>query len=294
MKKLPIAFLIAFVGVAFAFPPTFCNGCKPILSHKGIMSKNTLKNKMCESDSEFINMGCFNGEVELTGAIVSAYNNDEDENIFEVRFYPDTNLYLPFLYNSYCDFVYEEQGAIFNETTQKWDCSKVKLEFKQLDFGVKLKFDSKKVFLPKEIASKHLGENGIRAKVRLKDYRIYGEGEAGYEAWATLVEFSPLGEMYEHNKDNGDFTILKYGSKDSFINLRDKPNGNIIARIQASDILYGAKNGQILATFSGGVCLDESALDEWVEVFYLPPNTTKAQEAINGYIYKSQLKTKCE
>lgn len=298
MKKLAFL-LVVFVSVAFAFPPTFCNGCKPILSDKGVMSKNTLKNKVCENDKF---MGCFSGEVELTGAVVSAYNYSEGINDFEVRFYPDTNLDLPFLYDSYCDFVHQEQGAVFDETTQKWDCSNVKLKFERLNDGLKLKIDTKKVFLPQEITNKHLGENVIRAKVQLKDYGFGVEGDSGRDAWATLVEFSPLSEIYEHNEVDFEsnkavyesFAILDYKSKDSFINLRDKPRGNIIAQIKESDILYGKgknlKKGQIWATFDKEhICFDESALDEWIEVFYLPPEATKPQEAIYGYIHKSQI-----
>lgn len=292
MKKLAFL-LVVFVGVAFADSADFCSACEPHLSNKGVMSKNTLKNKMCENDSKFINMGCFSGEVELTGAVVSAYNHEYEANVFEVRFYPDTNLDLPFLYVSFCDATDKERGAVFDEATRSWDCSNVKLKFERLHFGVALKIDTKKVFLPKEITNKHLGENGIRAKVRLKDYGFFGEGDAGGDAWATLVEFSPLGEMYEISKDDGDFAILDYKSKDSFINLRDKPRGNIITQIQKSDILYGkGKNltkGQIWATFSKYACFDKSALDEWIEVFYLPPEATKPQEAIYGYIHKSQI-----
>lgn len=302
MKKLA-CLLVAFVCVAFAFPPTFCNGCKPILSDKGVMSKNTLKKQMCENDSKFINMGCFSGEVELTGVIVSAYDYNYGSPVFEVRFHPDTNLDLPFLYDSYCDFVHQEQGAVFDETTQKWDCSNVKLKFERLHFGVALKIDTKKVFLPQEITNKHLGENVIRAKVQLKDYGFGIDGDSG-DAWATLVEFSPLSEIYEHNEVDFEsnkavyesFAILDYESEDSFINLHDKPRGNIIAQIQESDMLYGIikegklTKGQIWATFDKEhICFDESALDEWIEVFYLPPEATKPQEAIYGYIHKSQI-----
>lgn len=301
MKKL-VFLLVVFVGVAFADSADFCSACEPHLSNKGVMSKNTLKNKMCENDSKFINMGCFSGEVELTGVIVSAYDYNYGSPVFEVRFHPDTNLDLPFLYDSYCDFVHQEQGAVFDETTQKWDCSNVKLKFKRLNDGLKLKIDTKKVFLPKEITNKHLGENVIRAKVQLKDYGFGIEGDSGRDAWATLVEFSPLSEIYEHNEVDFEsnkavyesFAILDYESKDSFINLHDKPRGNIIAQIQESDMLYGKgeklTKGQIWATFDKEhICFDESALDEWIEVFYLPPEATKPQEAIYGYIHKSQI-----
>lgn len=124
MKKL-VFLLVAFVGVAFAFPPDFCNGCKPILSDKGVMSKNTFKNKACKSGD--FGVGCFSGEVELTGAIVSAYNYEYEVNVFEARFYPDTNLDLPFLYKNFCNDTHKEQGAVFDEVTRSWDCSNVSL-----------------------------------------------------------------------------------------------------------------------------------------------------------------------
>lgn len=113
-----------------------------------------------------------------------------------------------------------------------------------------------------------------------------------------------MSEIYEHNEVDFEsnkavyesFAILDYESKDSFINLRDKPNGNIIAQIQESDMLYGIikeeklTKGQIWATFDKEhICFDESVLDEWIEVFYLPPEATKPQEAIYGYIHKTQI-----
>ena len=292
MKKLGLAILIAglLAQVAFAVPPYFCNGCKPHLSDKGVMSKNTLECIECKDNEVGLVSGSFWGEVELTGVVVSAYNYEAGRNIFETRFYPDSNLDLPFLPSGFCD------GGVFDEKMQGFDCAHIK--FERLHFGVVLKIDSKKVFLPKAIADKHLGENGIRAKVRLKDYNFYGEfdenSKVGHEAYATLIEFSPLGEIYEHNKDNGEFISLKYGSKDSVVNLRDKPKGNIIAQIRREDMRCGAERAKILWVyypFDEEIYLPQ---DEWLEVFYLPPNAKKPQDAIFGYIHSSQLKVSCE
>ena len=296
MKKLGLIFLIAelLAQVAFAFPPDFCNGCEPHLSNKGVMSKNTLKHKPCmDNESIRVNLGCFSGEVELTGVVVSAYNNEEEANFFETRFYPDRNLDLPFLYYSYCDASGAElYGGVFDDKAQRWDCSGAKIPFKRLPFGVKLTIDSKKVFLPKAIVDKHLGESGIRAKVRLKDYYFWGEDASGYDVYATLIEFSPLGEIYEHNKDNGEFISLKYGSKDSFVNLRDKPNGNIIAQIKRDDMQCGAEKAKIL--WLNSIYYEKLPQNKWLEVFYYPLNAKKPQEAIYGYIHSSQLKLSCK
>ena len=73
-----------------------------------------------------------------------------------------------------------------------------------------------------------------RAKVRLKDYRFYGEGDAGHEIYANIerveilsgISISPL--AYE---DLGSLR-LKYKSADSYINLRQSPNGTIITQIK--------------------------------------------------------------
>ena len=296
IKKLGLIFLaVGFLAqVAFAFPPYFCNGCEPHLSNKGVMSKNTLKRITCKNDEMGYALNCFSGEVELTGVVVSAYNYEEGENLFETRFYPDRNLNLPFLYSSRCgEYAVKFYGAHYDEKTQRFDCSRIK--FERLHFGVLLKIDSKKAFLPKAITDKHLGESGIRAKVRLKDYSFYGEGDAGHEAYATLIEFSPLGKIYEHNGDEGVFVSLQYGSKDNIVNLRDKPKGNIIAQIKAGDMRCGVESGEILwVDYPYDTEIKSLPQNEWLEVFYLAPNAKKPQEAIYGYIHSSQLKVSCE
>ena len=74
--------------------------------------------------------------------VVSAYNNEEGENLFETRFYPDRNLDLPFLYSSWCgEYAVKFYGAHCDEKTQRFDCSHIK--FERLHFGVFLKIDSK-------------------------------------------------------------------------------------------------------------------------------------------------------
>ncbi len=309
VSKILLAFAFAFSAVAFgsvSYPPYFCDDCAPFTSKKGIMTLNTLQRVDCKEINEYgvYNLGCFSGEVELTGAIESAYRVESPEDYassFVILFHPDKNVGLPFLPYSRCDSALEYKGAVFDERAQKWDCSKVELEFWNLQdsrtYGIKIRAISD---LPKEIVNTHLGGNGIRAKVRLKDYEFIGEGEAGSSAYATLIDFSPLSKIYKWGA-NDEYVSLKYGSKDSVINLRDNPKGKIIAQIKASDMRCGKEKAKIIWAKYPFAELAEDGLmpkslpkNEWLEVFYLPPNAKKPQEAIYGYIHSSQLKMSCE
>ncbi|MGX3043740.1 hypothetical protein [Helicobacter sp. T3_23-1056] len=314
ISKILFALAFACGAVAFgnandSYPPYFCDDCRPFTSKKGVMTLNTLQRVDCKEIQYgfygYYNLGCFSGEVELTGAITSRYTIDSPEDYassFVVFFHPDENVGLPFLPYSRCDSALEYKGAVFDEKAQKWDCSKVELEFwDNRAYGIKIKaISGEKGFLLKEIVNKHLGGNGIRAKVRLTDYEFIGEGEAGSEAYATLVEFSPLSKIYKWHT-NDEYVSLKYGSKDSFINLRYNPKGNIIAQIKRKDMRCGAERAKIVwakypftELVEDEVMPDSLPQNEWLEVFYLPPNAKKPQEAIYGYIHSSQLKVSCE
>ena len=310
LVKILFAFAFAFCAVAFgrddSYPPYFCDDCDPFTSKKGVMTLNTLKRVDCKEIQYgfygYYNLGCFSGEVELTGAIESAYRVESPEDYassFVILFHPDKNVGLPFLPYSRCDSALEDKGAVFDERAQKWDCSKVELEFDSRIYDIKIKpISDEKGFLPEEIVNKHLGGNGIRAKVRLKDYEFIGEGESGSSAYATLVEFSPLSKVYKWHT-NDEYVSLKYGTKDSFVNLRESPNGKIIAQIKRDDMRCGKEKAKIIWAKYPFAELAEDVPEslpknEWLEVFYLPPNAKKPQEAIYGYIHSSQLKVSCE
>ena len=303
LSKILLA--LAFGAVAFGsddfYPPYFCDDCDPFTSKKGVMTLNTLKRVDCKEINEYgvYNLGCFSGEVELTGAITSRYAIESPEDYassFVILFHPDKNVGLPFLPYSRCDSALEDKGAVFDEKAQKWDCSKVELEFDSRIYDIKI--SDEKGFLLKEIVNKHLGGNGIRAKVRLKDYEFIGEGESGSSAYATLIDFSLLSKVYKWHT-NDEYVSLKYGTKDSFINLRDNPKGKIIAQISREDMRCGKEKAQIIWAKYPFAELAENMpkslpKNEWLEVFYLPPNAKKPQEAIYGYIHSSQLKMSCE
>lgn len=265
-----------------------------LLSDKGEMSGD-LKARKCGKDIELGEISlCFDGELTLTGVLVREDNDNGDTLYDALRFYPDKNAFLPFLFSTF------DIESVEN------------LDFERLKIGVLIeKMD--KIKLPKPMNSRIFGTAFMRARVKMREYRVLGEGEAAREAYATLISFTPISEIHTQTPNlseikpekfeayfDGSFKqiaifaglpLLKYASKDEFINIRATPNGRVIAKIHAADYKNG---GKIL--LADGVGLDSSNLEPfftknaaWVEVFYLPPKAKNTLEALHGYIHSSQL-----
>ena len=265
------------VVVAFGFPRELMH--TGLLSDSGIVSYDSLT----FSGTNGVEEVSFAGEVELTGVLEKGYEGEMEGSQMSLRFYPDTNLKLPFLYHSFISID----------------------ELKKIDFTkhrenrAVLIHNAGELTLPGELGmdKKIFGVVAARAKVRLKDYRFYGEGDAGHEIYANIerveilsgISISPL--AYE---DLGSLR-LKYKSTDSYINLRQSPNGTIITQIKrecvAKDFGGGASSeagarlyyaGESLSARSKGSAQDSA----WLGVFYFPNG---AKSPIFGYIHESQV-----
>ena len=100
--------------------------------------------------------------------------------------------------------------------------------------------------------------------------------------------------------------ILRYASKDSYINLRESPNGKILYAIQKNEVAtykktpdeeFGilfckmtessANKGRIV--FLG----KDSTNPKWYKVAYIPPNAKDTSKAIYGVIHSSQVGFEC-
>lgn len=264
-------------AVAFGFPRELTH--TGLLSDSGIVSYDSLT----FSGTNGVEEVSFAGEVELTGVLEKGYEGEMEGSQMSLRFYPDTNLKLPFLYHSFISID----------------------ELKKIDFTkhrenrAVLIHNARELTLPGELGmdKKIFAIVAARAKVRLKHYRFYGEGDAGHEIYANIerveilsgISISPL--AYE---DLGSLR-LKYKSTDSYINLRQSPNGTIITQIKrervAKDFGGGASSeagarlyyaGESLSARSKGSAQDSA----WLGVFYFP-NGTKSP--IFGYIHESQV-----
>ncbi len=267
MKKI-ILFLLS-INFLWAFPPDAAH-FNELLSDNGKMTKNTLKVKKLDGTYSAAKI-YFDGEVTLTGVLERA---DDFEANNALRFYPDNNIDLPFL---------------FSTDSHNIDDYK---EFERLDFGILL--DDKNVNLPSPLNKAFLGVSAVRAEVTIRNYSFYGEGEAGREAYGELVNFKLLGDIkteyfdkynYEF-KGEAIYSILEYNSKDDYVNIRDKPNGKIIGKILKNDMINNG--GLLLEVDINGDLSDWEK--NWIEVYYLPPDDNDGKDAIHGFVHGSQIK----
>ncbi|ASJ21524.1 hypothetical protein [Brachyspira hampsonii] len=283
MKKI-ILFLLS-INLLWAFPPSEAYFSE-LLSYDGKVIKNTLKAYNAESDG----MVYFDGEITLTGVLERSDNYDMGNNYTALRFYPDNNVDLPFLYAS-SEMNLKNQGA--SKYGDSWDFSGV--EFDRLEFGVLL--ENIEVKLPESLNKRFLGAAAVRAEVTIRNYRFYGEGEASREAYGDIVGFKALGDVetkyfskYNYNVGEVHYNELQYNSKDNYVNIRDKANGKIIGKILKNDMLY---DGGVLLSINGeGIDYMnyENFEKKWHEVFYLPPEAEDGKDAIHGFVHGSQIK----
>lgn len=262
-------------AVAFGFPRELTH--TGLLSDSGIMSYDSLTFIGGIDGTEEVSFG---GEVELTGVLEKGYEDEMEGSQISLRFYPDKNLALPFLYDSLMGV---DELKKIDFTKHRENRSVLILNARDLALQGELGLD-KKIF----------GVVAARAKVRLKDYRFYGEGEAGHEIYANIERVEILsGISISPYEDLGSLR-LKYKSADSYINLRQSPNGTIITQIKRGDVAKdfggGASNeagarlyyaGESLSARSKGSAQDSA----WLGVFYFPNG---AKSPIFGYIHESQ------
>ena len=283
MKKI-ILFLLS-INLLWAFPPSEAYFSE-LLSDNGKVTKNTMQ----AYDVNDYGMVYFDGEITLTGVLERSDNDDMGNNYTALRFYPDNNVDLPFLYVS-SEMNLKNQGA--SKYGDSWDFSGV--EFDRLEFGVLLK--NIEVKLPEPLNKRFLGVAAVRAEVTIKNYRFYGEGDAGREAYGDIVGFKALGDVEteyfskdNYNAGNVYYSELQYNSKDNYVNIRDKANGKIIGKILKRDMIY---NGGVLLSINGAG-IDymnyENFEKNWHEVFYLPPEAEDGKYAIHGFVHGSQVK----
>ncbi|WP_300366252.1 hypothetical protein [Brachyspira sp.] len=264
MKKI-ILFLLS-INLLWAFPPQIY--FSELLSDNGKMTKNTLKVKNLDGTYSAAVI-YFSGEITLTGVLERA---DDFETNNALRFYPDNNIDLPFL---------------FSTDSHKIEDYK---EFERLKFGVLL--DDKNINLPSPLNKAFLGVSAVKAEVTIRNYHFYGEGEAGREAYGELVSFKLLGDIKTeyftkdnyYYRGNGNYNILKYNSKDDYVNIRDKANGKIIGKILKNDMI---NNGGLLLAIDDYYGSNEK---DWCEVYYMPPNAKDGKDAIHGFVHGSQIK----
>lgn len=294
----------------FAFPPDMTS--THLLSHEGEIISSTLQPAYAQRGRIV-----FVGQITLTGVLERSDNYDMGEYSDSLRFYPDSNLSLPFMYNSFppLDDSYNKQ--IWQQSIKDYKTKDITFEtklpitdpklfstlFKRLKFGVLLtNRDILLPKLPKDMQERIYGTSALRVRITLTDYRLYGEGDAGGEAEAKAIDILPLGNVeqtyeklsYHNGKMIADYRLpLALNTKDSYVNLRKSPNGQIITAITKGAMAQGAMivsaNDEDITCEELEKCLSQ-AQSKWIEVYYIPPNATSGRDVRFGYIHISQIK----
>ncbi|MGX3045713.1 hypothetical protein [Helicobacter sp. T3_23-1056] len=161
--------------------------------------------------------------------------------------------------------------------------------------------------LPKELydlASKNpLSIIGVRVSARLKtldittgdgdEWRFFGEIQNLQPIGKTFVKYPNRLELYVLGA-NGE-AILAYASKDSYVNLRESPNGKILYAIQKNDMPSNVCEYAKYKTNKGVIIFlgKDSANPKWYKIAYIPPNAKDTSKAIYGVIHNSQVGFEC-
>lgn len=289
MKNLAIIMAILLMCVSFGNgkcmdkQDEICN--ESLLNNKGKMTLNTLIPNYGNKNSLH-----FDGEVDLTGVLEKRLViNRPDGGYYEFRFYPDNNLSLP--YSSKPHLLGTKIENPENEDFD-WDYTKAKIKDfnERLESGVLIRsghlllVDFK---LPSEMQREIFGAIAVRVKVTLDYYQILAYND--YKLAAASIERLTADDFvktYYYKAGDGDKDMkMLYNSKDSYVNLRRSPNGEIITAIQAKDMKGFFQKAYIY--YMGWH-------DGWYGVYYLPPNALDGKDAIYGYIHKSQIKKRTQ
>lgn len=160
--------------------------------------------------------------------------------------------------------------------------------------------------LPKELydlsQTNPLSIIGLRVSARLKaldittsdgdEWEFFGQIENIQTKSKTTIKYPNKLELYALGVSD---SILFYASKDSYINLRQSPNGKILQTIQKDDMLNNCntpgnelKNQGILLSLG-----QNSTNPKWLKVAYIPPEAKDTSKAIYGVIHESQVILGC-
>ena len=323
VKMVKIVAFVAFLGsgqlfggVDFAYTEWRDKLEKSTNKTTQIVIKNDTEGKLKETkcqSKEDLREGytCFGGEIEVSGMLVR-----EESRLGDILYVVlDKNFRLPIM----------ERGKPSSTDV------------------VLLTADN--TLLPQPLQKRTFGGVGIMATIKIKDYKYLHK----YDYYmtndlyikATLIEATPFANaeyeyihglkhydetdcvgmrecdsciysgVYSIFKGNTDWKLLimHYNSKDSFVNLHDKPNGKVIAKIYAKDMKCGKEKGRIYLIDEDTKSMGQiaSGKKKWLKVYYLPTieitekitenemaDLLDVSKAIFGYIHSSQLKVSCK
>lgn len=346
MKTLPkIVKIIAFV--AFVYGGQLFGGGFDIWEYAEWLDelkkstqapiKNNIEGKLLEikcQSKEDLDEGytCFDGEIEVSGMLV---RNDDDVRIDKpLYFILDKNFHLPAKWVgepvSASVVLLNADNTLLPQPLQKRTLGgigiRAKITIKDYKYLHIHRFVDNVLYIEATLIEATPFANAEYIYHNNKLNKLVGAGDItfvdtennklSYDEWETCLDDRHdcyyLGKFATFEGDVGDafvLPIMHYDSKDSFVNLRDKPNGKVITKIYAKDMRCGKEKGRIYLIDEDTKSMGQiaSGKKKWLKVYYLPTieitemitkndmgDYLDVSKAIFGYIHSSQLKVSCK
>ena len=280
MKKLIILCLLCFsvVSAGKINNPKFDDMLKGDMSYFGALQKSHTENTKI----------IYKGEITLNGVLEWHKYQNEVDMYWRLIFFPDNPKALPRLSS------YDNQfGIVIVDTLQK-NIEFQKSSFLQLKNILKNKVDKNDEYI--------FGGIAVRVNITLQDYFIEtnldSDSDSRYFANIKSNSVKTLGDIrkwYISTIEIPSEYMLSYASKDSYINLRESPNGRVLNQILKYSIHSRCANDFNDLTKGFIIFLGKDfANPKWYRVAYIPPNAKDTSKAIYGVIHSSQVGFECE
>lgn len=278
--------LIIFV-FCIAYSIVYASGSVHFAHFQDMLSSQTSYNSTLQKDKETTDKIYYKGTITLSGVLEWQMYREEVDFYWRLVFFPDVPSALPRL------FEYDTQAIFINDALKR-DMEFQKNSFLQI-YNV----------LPNQLnqADEYiLGGIAIRATLTLENYYIEkhldSEADTRYYAIAKIdsIQTSDNVKKWYINKDILPSEYLLFPiTKDSYINLRESPNGKILQAIQKDTIVNDCNmrgnelQNQGILLFLG----KDPTNPKWLKVAYIPKEASDTSKAIYGVIHESQVSFDC-
>ena len=294
-KKLKIALFVLFFA-HFGFVSTlFGFGYADIDSlrqRQEVINGSFVKKTRTNKQYSWVNDTLYEGRGRISGVLVWRMDFIQDMEGWEFRellFVPDRNS----LFSEYLKF-----------TLCRSDDEKHSKQHHCLNNNINAKLSHS---LGQNWSEKYaLSDFMVRAEVDISNHRHFMtdwiEGGIDYVGFENL---KLKGEVKQEFYKKERMSSLIWVSKDSYINLRQSPNGKILYTIQKNEIVqykkkfdsdYAETCNVIESSKNKGIIIylgKDSTNSKWYKIAYLPPNAKDTSKAIYGVIHSSQVGFEC-
>ena len=258
--------------------PKFDDMLKSDMSYFGALQKSHTENTKI----------MYKGEITLNGVLEWHEYQDEVDMYWRLIFFPDNPKALPRL-SSYGN----QYGVVLVDTLQK-NTEFQKSSFVQLKNILGNKVDKNDEYI--------FGGIAVRVNITLQDYfietNVDSDSDSRYFANMKSHSVKTLGDIrkwYISRIELPSEYMLSYASKDSYINLRESPNGRVLNQILKDSIHSRCANDFNDVTKGFIIFLGKDFTNpKWYKVAYIPPNAKDTRKAIYGVIHSSQVGFECD